>query len=327
MKMIEINHQPGNHCASTGVRNIVNFHGIEMSEAMCFGIGEGLGLWYIDLPNGKPSRMVHVRSADFEKCFFTNFNGHFEWETDDDPLESEKQLMLKIDEGLPAIIQTDIFYLPYYGSKTHFPGHVITVWGYDREKEIFIVSDTERDAVQEVPMAKLRQARYCHDGIFLSKGNLYAPVSLKQPDDLPEIIKTSVFTNSQFLSSHVIPYSGKPAFRKWESEILEWANFEDWQWTSRFCYQIIEKRGTGGGGFRKMYAAFLKEASVMVESIKTNGLDQRMEEIAVAWTDLSFALKDVSEMENPNFSECLENVRKVNALEMSYHDDVVKIFQ
>ena len=86
MKMIEINHQPGNHCASTGVRNIVNFHGIEMSEAMCFGIGEGLGLWYIDLPNGKPSRMVHVRSADFEKCFFTNFNGHFEWETDGDEI-------------------------------------------------------------------------------------------------------------------------------------------------------------------------------------------------------------------------------------------------
>ena len=66
MKSIPVGHFPGKHCASTGLRNIVNFHGIQMNEAMCFGIGEGLGLWYFNPPGMNPSRMIHVRSADFE---------------------------------------------------------------------------------------------------------------------------------------------------------------------------------------------------------------------------------------------------------------------
>ena len=34
---------------------------------------------------------------------------------------------------------------------------------------------------------------------------------------------------------------------------------EDWQWCARFGYQVIERRGTGGGNFRLMYSRFLAE--------------------------------------------------------------------
>ena len=35
---------------------------------------------------------------------------------------------------------------------------------------------------------------------------------------------------------------------------------EDWQWCARFLFQVIERRGTGGGNFRAMYSRFLEEA-------------------------------------------------------------------
>ncbi len=293
---------------------------------MCFGIGEGLGLWYVEMPNMNPSRMVHVRSAEFENVFFSNIQQDFKWETHEDPLEGEKNLISKIDEGIPAIIHTDIYHLPYYNTKTHFPGHVITVWGYDKENETFIVTDTEREEHLSVPMKKLRDARYCDDVFFKSKGNLFAPESIDLPEDMKTVIKKAILSNSKFLASDEISYSGKPAIKKWEDEILAWAEFKNWQWTVRFCYQNIEKRGTGGGGFRKLYSEFLKESSDLIDEIKMNGLDQRMKEVADSWTSLAYSLKDVSEMKSPDFNDSLTHLKNLKNLEMSYHKDVVKIF-
>lgn len=111
MTQIPVSHHPGGHCADTGLCNPVNYHGIELSEPMCFGLGAGLE-------------------------------------------ESEQGLRERIDFGVPAILQTDIFHLLYYDSNTHYPGHVITVRGYDKVKKVFFVTDTERDAALIVPFEK-----------------------------------------------------------------------------------------------------------------------------------------------------------------------------
>ena len=44
-------HRPGNHCASTALADLINFHDIKWSEAMVFGLGQGLGIWYVGMPN------------------------------------------------------------------------------------------------------------------------------------------------------------------------------------------------------------------------------------------------------------------------------------
>ncbi|MBW2356314.1 MAG: BtrH N-terminal domain-containing protein, partial [Deltaproteobacteria bacterium] len=77
MPVLPITHRPGVHCASTGLRDLAAFHGLDWSEAMCFGLGAGLGLWYLSLPGLSPSRMVHVRSADIEEQLFTRIDIDF----------------------------------------------------------------------------------------------------------------------------------------------------------------------------------------------------------------------------------------------------------
>ena len=34
-------HTPGHHCGSTALRNLLAFHGTELSEEMAFGLGAG----------------------------------------------------------------------------------------------------------------------------------------------------------------------------------------------------------------------------------------------------------------------------------------------
>jgi hypothetical protein len=323
--MLAVRHTPGRHCGSTGIRDLVNFHGLDYDEPLCFGIGAGMGLWYLKGGRLPATRMIHVRSLDLENQFFSRIGVPFAWQHYADGDESEAALRACLDRGLPAIIQTDIFHLPYYQSKTHFPGHLITVWGYDDRRRVFFVTDTERPAVQEVPFGPMKEARFSGGGLFDMRGNLFAPESILPPAGLPEVIRRAIAYNSRVLLDDGSEMQGLRALAAWQEELDRWAGFDDWQWTARLAYQIIEKRGTGGGGFRLMYRDFLVTARRLLPDVVSADLVDRMEQTAVAWTALAEALKAASEKESPDFSDVGNRLRQVRECETAYHEAAVRL--
>lgn len=58
-------HRPGVHCGSSAIRDLLEFHGLEMTEAFCFGLGAGLGITYVEIPDSATPFIVHVRSMGF----------------------------------------------------------------------------------------------------------------------------------------------------------------------------------------------------------------------------------------------------------------------
>ena len=62
-------HTPGNHCGSTALRNLLAFHGVEISEEMAFGLGAGAGFYYLALDDGSPTRWFNGRTARLEENF------------------------------------------------------------------------------------------------------------------------------------------------------------------------------------------------------------------------------------------------------------------
>lgn len=323
IRLLNATHSPGRHCASTALADLTNYRGIGWSEAMCFGIGCGLGIWYFRGGGKSPERLVHVRSADIEGQFFKRIGQDFRWRRYDDPEESEKDLIAALDGGDPAIVQSDIFHLPYYNTTTHFPAHVIAVWGYDLYKKVFFVTDTERDKLIEVPFGAMRKARYVQMGFFDIKGNMYAPREIIAPDNLPEIMSRSIIDQSRRLLDDSQDYQGISALRKWRSELEEWRGFKDRQWTARFTYQVIERRGTGGGGFRLMYADFLDEAAHVLPDVARLGLPSIMRATASAWSDLAMVLKELSEREAFDSGAVGAMLERVMLAESEYHKAAV----
>lgn len=293
MPDLTITHRPGVHCASTGLRDLAAFHGCDWSEALCFGLGAGLGIWYLSLPGLTPSRMVHVRSADIEARFFARIGVDFAWDEFDAPDRSEAALIAALQNGRPALIQTDIYHLPYYGSRTHFPGHVVVVWGYDARRRVFTVTDTERPAPLEVGFDDLKRARYFSGGLFESRGRMFAPAGIRPAGDMAQTVRAALAANSRALLHPELPFAGLPALDAWRRDIAHWPELEDGRWCARFAYQVIEKRGTGGGGFRTLYTAFARESADWWPEL-TAAAD-RMETLAAAWSELAAACRVFSE--------------------------------
>jgi hypothetical protein len=71
--------------------------------------------------------------------------------------------------------------------------------GYDRDANIFIVTDTERRAPCSVPIESMRKARSCFLGLFIVPGNRFSPGSLSIKDDLKEIGWNAITRNSLVL--------------------------------------------------------------------------------------------------------------------------------
>ena len=80
-------------------------------------------------------------------------------------------------------------------------------------------------------------------------------------------------------------FSGLDAVHRLAAEAGSWPEAaEDWKWCARFGYQVIERRGTGGGCFRLMYSRFLEEAGRAEAPLAA--------EAAARWTELAARLPD-----------------------------------
>jgi len=110
------------------------------------------------------------------------------------------------------------------------------------------------------------------------------------------------------------------------NDITSWADAKDWQWCARFSYQVIERRGTGGGAFRLMYSKFLHEASTYIPQIAKLELPERMKKIAEMWTELSVIFKEISELERPAKLDLAgKKLKNICEQEEKIYHDMLKI--
>lgn len=289
---ITVTHRAGRHCGSSAIRDLLEFHGLNLSEAMCFGLGSGLGINYLTLTEGPIRRMTHVRSLGFESRIFEALGEPFRWETYDSEMEAADALDAKLDSGRPALLLTDIFHLDYFGSRTHFPGHAIVAWKRD-DTRVF-VTDTERPELIPVGRVELSRARFSTLPPFVHNANLYAPCKV-HADGVSASLVVSVIRQNAGMLLHGDTNNGIAALDTWHGDLPRWVALDDWRWAARFAYQIIEKRGTGGGGFRAMYVEFLGEAAALDRRVERLNLVGLMQVSARRWTELANELRQASE--------------------------------
>lgn len=313
-------HQPGRHCASTALRDTLDFSGLCLSEAMCFGLGRGIGAFYLADTGFSPSKWLMTRCADLEGKALSALGVPFAWRTAPDADTAWAETRAAVAAGIPALLQTDIRHLDYFNSRTHFNRHAVVLWGFDEEAGVGYLTDTEREGLIEVPLASLSRARNSP----LPPGPVqfdWFPVErpAREPD-LRAAARAAIRLNALDLSTVENNFPlGLNGLAALAADLPCWPDAPDWKWCARFCYQAIEKRGTGGSGFRAMYAEFLAEAEALDPTVRGLGLADRMREIAARWTELSSRLKAISDQDAPDgFDAAARSARAILEAERDY---------
>ncbi|MCX7839578.1 MAG: BtrH N-terminal domain-containing protein [Anaerolineae bacterium] len=321
MKLVSnFHHTRGNHCGSTSMRDLLHCAGLDLSEAMCFGLGSGLGFHYLArVPDTGISYFFHGRTGTLERDLCRHLALDFAEGTDDDPDHAWHVARAFVDADVPVMLNVELSRLPYYNSRTPFPGHRVVLAGYDDARAIAFLADNAFDLLQEISFDALRDARYAPIASTLFPLRNYWLVVRSARDHTPlgEAIRVALHENARAMLQTRDAYSGVAGMKTLADDLMNWGDAPDWQFCARFGYQIIERRGTGGGAFRKMYAEYLREADAFVPGLARWA--DAMIEIADVWTAFALALKRVSEdEERARFDEAREVLRNLVAREEAF---------
>jgi hypothetical protein len=286
-------HTPGNHCGSTALRNLLAFHGVEVSEEMAFGLGAGAGFYYLALDDTSPSRWFNGRTARLEESFRELTGAALEMRTfaaEDGPAAWEAA-RAEVDAGNPALLLTDIYHLDHYGNSAHFPGHAVVLAGYD--EKVAHLSDTGFEQLQTTRLENLARARHSGHPAYPLEGHMFTVGEEIDRGQLEAAVPKAIArAASEMLAPPFGEFGGLPALERLAAEAGSWPEaVADWQWCARFAYQVIERRGTGGGCFRLMYSRFLEEIGRVEAPLAA--------EAAARWTELAEAFRLASECEEP----------------------------
>jgi hypothetical protein len=285
-------HVPGHHCGSTALRNLLGFHGVELSEEMAFGLGAGASFYYLALEDASPSRWFNGRTARLEEQFRDLTGAALEMRTFDEGGDGAwEAARAEIDGGRPVLLLTDLYYLDHYGNSAHFPGHAVVLAGYDDEQAL--LSDTGFAELQTTRLENLDRARHSSHPAYPLEGHMFTVAGDVDPASLGAAAPAAIaLAAKEMLEPTFGEFAGLPAVRRLAAEAGSWPEAtEDWQWCARFAYQVIERRGTGGGAFRPMYARFLAEAGREEAPLAATAGER--------WTELAEAFKAASENDEP----------------------------
>lgn len=326
-------HYSGIHCGSVAIRDVCRFFGYNFSEELCFGLGAGLGFYYSIDEEMSPSRSIHVRGPVMETNFFNNFGLDIkDWKYEKDNERAFLLLKEYIDLDIPVLIQTDIYYLDYYNSSTHFPGHIVVVCGYDDDEKNFYLSDTSFKDLQTVSyekMIKSRISKYKPNPLT----NNWFEVDLKSKKiDINKSVEKSIYLNAKNMIEGFTTLRGKSSveiIKEWAEDLPKWKLVKDWKWSARFSYQVISKRGVEGAGFRWIYRDFLKEVSELNIKIKELDLVSMMDQIGGKWFEAADLLRKISECKDPTkmLIETSLIANEIYILEKDYYNVVLKNFK
>jgi hypothetical protein len=261
---INFKHRYSAHCESGCVAGLLQHDGIAIDEAMVFGIGSGL--YFGHFPFLKVGLYQLTTFRNLPGSIFKTAVGRLGLDLHVRRFGNEQKAMDELDalleRGIPVGVQLGVYWLPYMPppQRLHFNTHNAVVIG--REGDDYLLSDITQTEPVSCPRAALQKARFAK-GLMAPKGCMYhvEPGSKIAPDIAP-MVRVAVRAVCSQMTTW-FPMVGVRGIRLLAKNLGKWKrNFKDPDVRRRLSDVIVmqEMMGTGGGGFRFMYSAFLKEA-------------------------------------------------------------------
>jgi hypothetical protein len=284
-----IHHQSA-HCENGVASNLLKFNGINISEPMIFGIGSGLFFFY--LPFLKVNHAPAISYRPMPGAIFNKAAKRLGIKVKrikfSSPKEAQKALELNLKNNIPTGLQVGVYNLTYFPDeyRFHFNAHNLVVYG--KEGGNFLVSDPVMETVTTLTEKELEKVRFAK-GALAPKGQMYYPIVIPENIDWETAIKKGIKNTCNDMLAPV-PIVGVKAIRWVAKSIPKWSTKLGVKVTNHYLAQLIrmqEEIGTGGGGFRFIYAAFLQEAAVILKNDKLKELSKEMTIIGDLWRNFA----------------------------------------
>ncbi len=216
------------------------------------------------------------------------FKMRFHFETFRDPAKGMQRLDELLAQGRVVGIQTSAFWLPYFPAdmRFHFNAHNLIVYG--KEGNDYLISDPVAEDPQRCDAESLQKARFAK-GLMAPKGLLYYPENIGQTEVTAEAVLRAIKKTVRTMLGPV-PIIGVRGIHMLANKVgkLDPAGKLSLNYVGHIV-RMQEEIGTGGAGFRFLYAAFLQEAAEITGLPELRVLAERLNEIGDGWRE--FALK------------------------------------
>ncbi len=314
----DFKHLPGNHCVTCSLHKVFLHYGFNISEEMLLGLGSGLGLIYWAMKNMIPfiGGRGNGKFYEFEKTICDRLGVGVKLYKTSREKKAYSDLKEVLESGQPAYVSVDMPYLQYLclPEEAHFGGHVVDVYGIDEANNTVYISDRLKNP-SSATVRELVAARGSNHPPFAANNKMLRFEFPKGLRDIREVLPEAIRQNMSEVLNPPIKNLGIKAYELIPQRLKEWPklyNESDLLMAMFNTYIYIEKGGTGGGLFRRMYSQFLMEAGEILNLTDLESISLQVLESAEKWTH-------VAKMFLP---EELPNVRKIREI-IDQKDEIV----
>ncbi len=292
--IIDFEHRMSSHCENGVTGNLLKFYGIDLSEAMIFGLGSGLFFTYLPFlkVNGAPGTSFRPMPG----MIFKRINKSLGVKTKSmrfprNPDKAMKMLDKKLSEGVPVGMVVGVYHLTYFPEvyRFHFNAHNIVAYGKENGK--YIVSDPIMETPEWITEEDLRIVRYAK-GTIKPKGKMYYITHVPDHIDIEKAIPKAIKTTSRQMVVWPGPIVGVSAIRMLAKHVRKWGTRLPPRKAAKYLGSVVrmqEEIGTGGAGFRFLYAAFLQESGTLLNHQGLLDAAMDMTETGDRWRDFAVA--------------------------------------
>lgn len=288
---IELEHRQAAHCENGVASNLFRFHGLELDEPLIFGIGSGLFFGHVPFlkVNGTPGTTFRI----FPGLVFSRSAKRLGIEMEKQRFRKKGNAMKALDrsleKGQPVGVLTSVFFLPYLppAYRFHFNAHNILVYG--KENGEYLVSDPVMEAPTRISYEDLQKARFAK-GTMAPHGRMYYPIKVPQEVNLEKPVAEGIQQTAKDMLRIPVHYFGVKGIRFLSRQMQKWPEKVGERKASLYLGNVIrmqEEIGTGGAGFRFLYAAFLKKAAGILDMDELDDMAERTTRIGEKWREFT----------------------------------------
>lgn len=310
---IAFTHRHAGHCESGVIASLLRHRGLAISEPMVLGLSAALTFAHFPFikAGGLPLTSYRMPPGAIYRGLARRLGFRMHTERFRNPAAGAQALDAHLQRGQPVGVQTSVFWLPYFppAMRFHFNAHNLIVFG--KENGEYLVSDPVFEHPQRCPAEDLEKARFVK-GLLSPRGLIYFPESVPPAIDLPKLVPAAIKRTVNMMLRTPLPFIGVRAMRRLAVKIAGLPTSADPRLARLYVGQIVrmqEEIGTGGGGFRFMYAAFLQEAGEQLNRPHLIEASAMMTATGDAWREFASVsaryIKDKSQRDTAPLSRAM----------------------